>query len=197
MNPDLKALIILRELLVKAGDTASLKPSETVGKLWSIYKSEYESNNSVNGAVLEEILGYVLTREGCVPFYMQARVAYVPNINYDFIFYDAEEGPISLSAKTSVRERWKQADLEALALKNVHRNALSYVITLDKVEAAARTAAIKNCMALNAFILADGEKFDELIDYIKTRQLVKAGMIEVIKSNTIIDADNSHARYGL
>jgi hypothetical protein len=174
-----------------------MQPSEVVSKLWESYKSDYEGNNSVNGAVFEEILGYTLTREGCLPFYMQAKVAYVPNINYDFIFYDAEEGPISLSAKTSLRERWKQADLEALALKNVHRNALSYVITMDKTEANARNAAIKSCMALNAFILADNEEFDKLVNFIKSRHLVKAGMIEVIQSNTVIDQDSSQSRYGL
>jgi hypothetical protein len=197
MNPELKALVILKELLQKVGDTSMMQPSEVVSKLWESYKSDYEGNNSVNGAVFEEILGYTLTREGCLPFYMQAKVAYVPNINYDFIFYDAEEGPISLSAKTSLRERWKQADLEALALKNVHRNALSYVITMDKTEANARNAAIKSCMALNAFILADNEEFDKLVNFIKSRHLVKAGMIEVIQSNTVIDQDSSQSRYGL
>jgi hypothetical protein len=197
MNPELKALVILKELLQKVGDTSMMQPSEVVSKLWESYKSDYEGNNSVNGAVFEEILGYTLTREGCLPFYMQAKVAYVPNINYDFIFYDAEEGPISLSAKTSLRERLKQADLEALALKNVHRNALSYVITMDKTEANARNAAIKSCMALNAFILADNEEFDKLVNFIKSRHLVKAGMIEVIQSNTVIDQDSSQSRYGL
>jgi hypothetical protein len=197
MNVNTQALTILRGLLNKAGDLSQLSPSASVEKLWTIYKTDHESNNNLNGAVFEEILGYVLTKEGCVPFYMQARVAYVPNVNYDFILYDADEGPISLSAKTSLRERWKQADLEAVALKYVHRNALSYAITMDKTEAATRTAKLKDCMALNDFILADSEKFDQLIADIKSRNLVKAGSIEIVTSNTIIDSDNSASRYGI
>lgn len=197
MNLDTQALVILRDIVSKAGDLSQLSPSATIEKLWSIYKTDYESNNNINGKVFEEVIGYVLTKEGCVPFYMQARVAYVPNVNYDFILYDEEEGPISLSAKTSLRERWKQADLEAVALKYVHRNALSYAITLDKTEAATRTAKLKDCMALNDFILADSQKFDQLIEQIKGRKLIKAGTIEIVTSNTFIDTANAASRYGI
>jgi hypothetical protein len=68
---------------------------------------------------------------------------------------------------------------------------------MDKTEAATRTAKLKDCMALNDFILADSEKFDQLIADIKSRNLVKAGSIEIVTSNTIIDSDNSASRYGI
>ena len=58
-----------------------------------------------------------------------------PNINYDILLYSKVSGPICLSAKTSFRERYKQADLEAMALKNVHRISKSYLLTLSDEEA--------------------------------------------------------------
>ena len=42
------------------------------------------------------------------------------------------------------RERYKQADLEAIALKYVHRKALSYLVTLEANEAKSVKAKIKS-----------------------------------------------------
>jgi hypothetical protein len=39
-----------------------------------------------------------------------------------------------LSTKTTLRERYKQADLEAFALKNVHRRAKSYLVNISEDE---------------------------------------------------------------
>lgn len=194
---DTRGLAIVKEIRTKLPDHTDLKPSEIVKSFWDVYTKEYSEDNSVNGAVFEEILGYVLTLKGCTPFYMQARVAYVPNVNYDFVLFDDEQGPISISAKTTLRERWKQADLEAVALKYVHRNALSFIVTLDHVAVATRTAKLSESMALNDFILADTEKFDDLIDVIKNRKLEIAGTVEVIVSNRIIDHQNGINRYGI
>lgn len=194
---DTRGLAILKEIKAKADQHLEMKPSEIVKYFWAIYESDYNEDNSVNGAVFEEIIGYIFTIKECTPFYMQAKVAYIPTVNYDFILYDKEEGPISISAKTSLRERWKQADLEAVALKYVHRNALSYLVTLDREAVATRTAKLKECMALNDFILADSEKFDQLIETLKARTLDLAGTVEVITSNKIIDGTLGAARYNL
>jgi hypothetical protein len=197
MNEQTIAITTLKQLVADCGTLNGLKPSEVVKTLWGCYQSTHESNNNINGAVFEEIIGYVLAKEGCLPFYMQAKVAYVPNVNYDFVLYDESLGPISLSAKTSLRERWKQADLEAVALKYVHRNALSYAITLSEQEAKTRISKLKDCMALNDFVLANSPRFDELITEIKGRKLQLAGTVQVITSNTIIDQAKSRTRYGL
>lgn len=196
MNNDTQSLHILRALTSKF-DNTDKRYSQIISELWSSYQELYPSNNNLNGAVFEELIGYVLTLAGCMPFYMQAKVAYVPNVNYDFICYDEQEGPISLSAKTSLRERWKQADLEAVALKYVHRNSKSYLITLDREATKTRLDKLSDCMGLNDFILADSPQFDNLIDELKNRNLSKAGTIQVVTSNTIINQDNYKHRYGL
>lgn len=192
---DTIALEILHSLLKKAGDISNKKPSDKVKILWELYKSNYGNNNSTNGSVFEEILGYTFVSEGCLPFYIQAKVAYVPNVNYDFIFYDQEKGPISISAKVSLRERWKQADLEAVALKYVHRNAISYIVSMNESEVQARNSRLSECMALYDFILASSNKFDELVNEVKARKLQLAGTIEVITSSKVIDDSTSRSRY--
>lgn len=84
---------------------------------------------------------------------MNAKVAFVPNVIYDLMFYTSERGPICWSVKTSLRERYKQADLEAIALKYVHRKALSYLITLEENEAKSVKAKIKSGALLGLITL--------------------------------------------
>lgn len=195
MNTNTLSLQIVRKLTERY-NYKDKKYSQIIAELWERYQKENKSNNNLNGAVFEELIGYTLTLAGCMPFYMQARVAYVPNVNYDFICFDQAMGPISLSAKTSLRERWKQADLEAVALKYVHRNARSYLITLDSAVIQTRLDKIGDCMGLNDFILADSERYDKLIAELQKRKLSKAGVIEVISSNTVIEESNCKERYG-
>lgn len=195
MNNETQSLKILRELTFDHTNEGK-KFSEIVADLWARYQAKYESNNNLNGAVFEEIIGYTLSLSKCMPFYMQARVAYVPNVNYDFICYDDNLGPISISAKTSLRERWKQADLEAVALKYVHRNALSYLVTLDSSALQTRVDKLGDCMGLNDFILATSHRYDELIEEIRARNLSRAGVVQVVTSNIVIDSNTSKERYG-
>lgn len=197
MNIDTKALIVLREILEQHQELSELKPSEIVEKLWSYYISNYDSNNNLNGAVFEEIIGFVLTREKCLPFFMQAKASFIPGVNYDFILFSEDEGPITLSIKTSLRERWKQADLEAFVMKNVHKGALCYLITMDKREAEARNLRRKDCIGLDGFILGNTTEFDELINFIKERKLVIPAPVDVIISNTILDDKNASSRYAI
>jgi len=83
-----------------------------------------------NGAVLELLFSILLIREGLNPFYAQADIIFVPNARFDILLFSKRKGIITISLKTSLRERWKQADLEALAVKQVHRRCISILASL-------------------------------------------------------------------
>lgn len=119
---------------------------------------------------------------------MSAKVAFVPNVIYDLMFYTAERGPICLSVKTSLRERYKQADLEAIALKYVHRKALSYLITLEEREALGVQNKIKSgdVIGLDEVIVATSPDFDHLINELKKYQFSDPPTVKVIESNQVI-----------
>lgn len=114
-------------------------PSEYISKYWDLYNRTTRNNKSQNGNIFELIIKTLLYREKITPFYAQAKVNFVPNINFDIILYCKTDSgisyPINLSLKTSLRERYKQADLESMALKNVHRKAKCYLFTLNTKEA--------------------------------------------------------------
>lgn len=189
------AIQIAKELVVDIKANPSLKPHQFIKKYWDIYKSNYQSNQNLNGKVFEELIARALIREDILPFYIQAKVAFIAYINYDFIIYTNDLGPVSLSAKTSLRERWKQADLEAVALKYIHRKSRSFVVTLDTEAVRRRRVDESQAMGIDSFVLADTEEFDETLEEIKKLQLALSPQVEVVSSSIIITADNYKERF--
>jgi len=126
-----------------------------------------------------------------LPLYISAKVAFVPNVIYDLMFYTTERGPICISAKTSLIERYKQADLEAIALKYVHRKALSYLVTLEEKEAKSVKEKIKSgdVIGLDNVVVATNNEFNLLIDELKTYKFSEPPTVKVIESNQIITSE--------
>ncbi len=163
-------------------------PSQYVQQYWNAYCLNPERTNNLNGKIFEYILATLFVRENILPLYMSAKVAFVPNVIYDLMLYTSERGPICLSAKTSLRERYKQADLESIALKYVHRKALSYLITLEEKEAKSVKEKIKSgdVIGLDNVIVATSSEFDQLIKELKKFELSEPPTVKVIESNQII-----------
>lgn len=197
----LKELGIIRGTNTKAGqvfeslfpsflDVGYRTPSEYVQIYWDAYQAvpKKDKNKNLNGKILEYILATLCIREGILPLYLSAKVAFVPNVIYDLMFYSTERGPICLSVKTSLRERYKQADLESIALKYVHRKALSFLITLEKNEAKGVKTKIKtgDVIGLDDVIVATEPEFDILISELKALKFEKPPTVEVISSNQIV-----------
>ncbi len=166
-------------------------PSDYIKKYWNAYQKHPDGNNNLNGKIFEYILATLCVRENILPLYMSAKVAFVPNVIYDLMFYTSERGPVCWSAKTSLRERYKQADLEAIALKYVHRKALSYLITLEVNEARSVKEKIKSgdVIGLDNVIVATSEEFDAIIIEMKQYEFSEPPTIKVIESNQIITAE--------
>ena len=171
------------------------KPSDYLSIYWDAFQKHPDGNNNLNGKIFEYILATLFVRENILPLYMSAKVAFVPNVIYDLMFYTAERGPICISAKTSLRERYKQADLEAIALKYVHRKALSYLVTLEVNEAKSVKAKIKSgdVIGLDNVIVATSNDFNDLIAELKTYQFTEPPTVKVIESNQIITLDKVKA----
>lgn len=163
-------------------------PKDYIKQYWDKYQERGLSNNTLNGNIFEIIIYTLLYREGLTPFYTQAKVAFVPNVDFDTILYTPSR-PISLSLKTSLRERYKQADLEAIALVHVHRRAKSYLLTLDPNEAAICKSKVKSgeIIGLDGIIDCNTSDIDNLISELKNirKELQVSPKVEVIMGNLI------------
>ncbi|MBD3842908.1 MAG: hypothetical protein IE909_13705 [Campylobacterales bacterium] len=166
----------------------NIKPSIFINDILHKYKNLNVKDNNTNGKVFEYILASVLINENLLPFYMQAKVAFVPNVDYDILLYCKEKGPIVLSAKTSLRERYKQADLEAVALKYVHRKAESFLVTADLNESKniQNKVITGEVIGINKVVYALSEEFDDLINYLRQHQFSEAGSVEIVKAGVIV-----------
>lgn len=175
-------LIITRELLNNHPSSKDLTPSEFIKKYWKHYQEDYSSNNSTNGTIFENLIIIALAKAGIKNIYFQTELTYVPSAIFDAFLF-SENSPIAISIKTTLRERWKQADLEALAIKQVHKNAKCYVITLSHKEVNARRNNDTSYAGLDGFVLADTEEFDKLIDELLKDEFVIAGSLPIVKTN--------------
>lgn len=142
------------------------------------WKKVEESHHpsSLNGQFFELVLACVLIKEGIVPFYMGAEVQFVPNAKFDLLLYSEEFGPIVISAKTSLRERYKQADLESFALRAVYRRSRSFLVTLHSHEADGVQKKIEkgDVTNLERVVIANEPGFDDLIAELKALTLISA-----------------------
>ena len=164
-----------------------------VNDFWGRYKHTPEGqlgSNSLNGSMFEMIINTLLIREGIMPFYLQGKVAFVPNVEFDVILY-TPKAPVSLSLKTSLRERYKQADLEAIALKYVHRNAECYLLTLSREECDNINGKILSgeAIGLTKAILCSDHTFNEFIEYLKEKNFELAGNVDIISSSQIVSPE--------
>jgi hypothetical protein len=159
-------------------------PHEYVSIYWNQYKSLGKRSNSLNGNIWECIIYTLLYKENLRPFYTKAKVAFVPNVEFDTLFY-TQSGPISLSLKTSLRERYKQADLEAIALKYVHRSAKNYLLTLDTDEAILCKEKIKSgeIIGIDKIVDCNTKDIDELI---KDLQVIRSEFAIAPKVDVVI-----------
>lgn len=139
-----------------------------------------------NSTLFEYIIYTLLYRERIKPFYPHTSISEVPLIKYDTLLF-SQECPICLSLKTSLRERYKQADLEAIALKYVHRKAKSFLLTLDEKEAKTTKSKIPEglLIGLDDVIDCHTEQLDELLDILKSIKFCESKKIDVIVGNLV------------
>ena len=150
--------------------SGSDSPSQLIKEGFGVYRKNFPSNSSINGRILELLVCEVLVRNGVVPFYFQAKLSLVPDITLDILLYDPDK-PVALACKTTVRERYKQAELEGTLLRQVYRRSETHLLTIDddchKIQTKIKDADV---VGINSCIRADGPDFDGLIIKLKARR---------------------------
>lgn len=117
---------------------------------------------------------------------------FVPNVNFDIVLFEIsskkdEPVPIVLSLKTSTRERYKQSALEGYALKNVFRNAESFLLTHDdgsdnlndKINS-------KDLIGIDKVINTKTKSYDEFLLTLSKRTFQKVSNISIIDERKLV-----------
>ena len=101
---------------------------------YELYKLQFkqtnnkEINNTYNGQAFSIIITYLISREGIEIYAMDEEIG-VPFVKPDIVLKKRDQQMIFLSLKTSLRERWKQADWEAIKFKRKYKNTLCYLLS--------------------------------------------------------------------
>lgn len=159
-------------------------PKEYAEKYWRAFS--LSGKPAYQNIIFEHIIRTLLYREKIYPFYYHARIADVPLIQQDILFI-SNSIPISLTIKTSLRERYKQADLEAIALKYVHRKARSFLLTMNSQEAKSIKAKIPQgeVIGLDDVIDCNTDQLDDLIVLLKQMSFCESTQIDVVTGNLV------------
>ena len=125
-----------------------------------------------------------MIKNNVLPFFWQAQLEFVPLANFDLVVYTEERGPIVLSLKTSIRERYKQAEFEAQAMKDVHRRAKNFLVTMEKDEAVTLQAKIDTGVlsGIDGVIVATEKSFDEQIQLLKSLTIVDTPIFSAVRN---------------
>ena len=151
------------------------KPSQFFSHFWSKYekfKKKYkknkgkEINNTYNGQALEIILAYLFTRENIQIEKMDEEIDEVFFVKPDFLLTGTNQIKFFISANVSIRERWKQADWEAIKYKEKYPNAFCVLIMNDKFEYPAIKSKIKH-LDLDEVYLANSNDINQMINKLK------------------------------
>ena len=160
-------------------------PHEFVRQVYDHYREAYRSNPSVNGRVFEFTICETLKRESIVPFYYQANFTLVPSADFDLVCYHPRR-PVVLSAKASLQERYKLVGLEGLALRQIYRNARSYLLTLSDEQVGVQEKIQKgDIVGLTDCIRADSPAYDILLDELKSESFSLAEAIIPIEGKLV------------
>ena len=164
-------------------------PSKYVDFIWKKAELDPRLTRDVRGKFFELLIATCLIRNKILPFFWQAQLEFVPLANFDLVVYTEERGPIVLSLKTSIRERYKQAEFEAQAMKDVHRRAKNFLVTMEKEEALSLQSKIDTGVlaGIDEAIVANENSFDRLIEFLKSLTIVDSPIFSAIKNPKKID----------
>ena len=160
------------------------QPSKYVEFIWNKAEKDDRLTRDVRGKFFELVIATCLIKNEILPFFWQAQLEFVPLANFDLVVYTKERGPVVLSLKTSIRERYKQAEFEAQAMKDVHRRAKNFLVTMEKDEAVSLQAKIDSGVlsGIDGVVVANEESFDELIELLKSLSIVDTPVFSAIKN---------------
>jgi len=160
------------------------QPSKYVDFIWNKAEKDDRLTRDVRGKFFELLIASCLIKNGILPFFWQAQLEFVPLANFDLVVYTEERGPIVLSLKTSIRERYKQAEFEAQAMKYVHRRAKNFLVTMERNEAVSLKAKTDSGVlnGIDSVVVANEKSFDELVELLQSLSIVDTPVFSAIKN---------------
>ena len=134
----MKAKKAVLEIVDTEWNSKSIKPALIVSRIFHKHRKAGPGSANWNGYLFEALIHRLLTESGidkqCI--LVNAKLALIEDTKYDIILCgqnirSRSQFPICLSLKTSLRERYKQAEREGMIAKQVHRGTFTALLTME------------------------------------------------------------------
>jgi hypothetical protein len=132
--------------------------SRVVSTLWEKAKQR----RVASGALFELIVSACLYDAKVSTFYRHASLECCPKLESDLLVWSQYGEPWCIQLTSTLRERYKLADLQAFRMKSSYPNAVVFLLTMDQFDTAKR--ARTDFESLDELIYCGNESFDLLME---------------------------------
>ena len=93
-----------------------------------------QSQKVIRGKIHEYLILFYFQNKGIINLYPQAYLFFIPDIKFDLVLFTQTKRIIAFSIKTCLRDRYRQAMVEAQQLKKLDTRFEFYLLTNNTVE---------------------------------------------------------------
>lgn len=144
--------------ILASGDYPRYPYSRFIEAVWTDAKQRKQAS----GALFELLVSACLNDAGVRTFYRHGRLLGSPMVEFDLLIWSAfDSSPWCIQLTSSLRERYKLADLQAFRVKSSYPNAIVTLLTMDQEDASRRTNT--DYESLDELIYCGSPVFDSFI----------------------------------
>ncbi|QYC30721.1 hypothetical protein HGD80_02615 [Paulownia witches'-broom phytoplasma] len=157
---------------------------QSLNHYFQITKSTSQKQKVLRGKINEYLILIYLRHLGITQQYPQAYLFFIPDIKFDLVLFTKTKRIIAFGIKTSLRERYKQAIIEAQQLKKLDTRFEYYLLTNDAVETQRLNNKIQNgkVQGINKVVDCFSQKANAFFETFSQRQFVPFSEINLIKN---------------
>ena len=137
-----------------------------------------------SGTLFEMLIASVFIGGNFFPFYRRGELASARKIESDFLFWDeTSKAPICIELTSTLRERYKLADLQAFKVKAKYPGAKFFQLTMDYKDASRRSS--EDFESLDGLIFAGSSEIEQVFRVLEQASLGKTALLEENKNTTL------------
>ncbi|MGL9687437.1 MAG: hypothetical protein ACQBVK_01400 [Candidatus Phytoplasma sp. TWB_XP] len=157
---------------------------QSLNHYFRITKINPQKQKVLRGKINEYLILIYFRHYGITKQYPQANLFFIPDIKFDLVLFTQNKRIVAFNFKTCLRERYKQAIIEAQQLKKLDTRFEYYLLTNNAVESQRLNNKIQNgkVQGINKVIDCFSQKANTFFKTFFQRQFVSFPEINLIKN---------------
>ena len=168
----------------KGFDSITEPYGDYIQEVWNSAKRLGIASGPQSGPLFEMLIASVFISAGFLPFYQKAELKFAGKIESDFLFWDERtESPVCIELTSTLRERYKLADLQAFKVKANYPKAKFFQLTMDYKDVSRRSP--EDFESLDGLIFPGSGDIDKVLSSVATLSLVGRAPLRENKNTSL------------